>query len=329
MRSTVLADYSSRYAILWDLQTGQPLQTFEGDRGSCSLDTHFCFGPDGCSLLSRVERDQPPALWDLTGGCQRVENPDFPNEHYGIGQDPSGYWRTNISGQTVLLDPLTGKQVFSFPGPRVVSQTNHYSVSPDRRLAIAARERDEGLQLWDLHSGTPVKQLPSTVLPDGQSGLIHLNDVDWTAGRVILSSQWRTPDLQQTLQYAVQVWDLNSGQLTASDLQHPDSSKRIFAVLPVASDGLLTASEDGSAILWDVHTGEQRQTCQGLPWNANSATLSQDQQRLVVHCQDGSFALWDLYTGSPLAHCFVLHNASRWVTITPEGKAVGNLEFLW
>jgi hypothetical protein len=37
---------------------------------------------------------------------------------------------------------------------------------------------------------------------------------------------------------------------------------------------------------------------------------------------------WDIETGRPLWRCYTLHNGSRWLTVTPEGRVFGNLEYV-
>jgi WD40 repeat protein len=83
---------------------------------------------------------------------------------------------------------------------------------------------------------------------------------------------------------------------------------------------ILTASEDGSAKLWDID-GNELATLNGHSDRVNSASFSPDGTRIVSASNDGSAKLWDL-TGYELAS---LDGHKEWVSsanFSPDGTQI-------
>ncbi len=335
----VLADYDSRYAILWDLENARQAHVIEGDRGHCDLSTNFAFSLDGRRLLVNHLRNAPsmPSLWDLDNGCTQVEGAEFLNSHRThTSLDESGYWKNAEPNKIALFDAHSGKQKITFQALNAVSRFPYYSISPDGKKAIGRSQPDQSLCLWDLNSGESVFVLQPQSATEQESAkgvsrknVAQLATVDWPNNRAAtLHFTYQKKQLPNR-EVAVSLWDLKAGKLIATDLRHEDPTASIFAVLFIPSSGdLITASLDGTAMRWNSTTGKTLQTYRGIPWNAQSLKLTQNHNRLIIHCHNGSFAQWDTESGQLLRHCYLFNNASRWVTITPDGKAHGNLEYV-
>ena len=62
----------------------------------------------------------------------------------------------------------------------------------------------------------------------------------------------------------------------------------------------VTGCYDGTAILWDVRTGEKRRTFVGPTRGLSSLAFSADGRQLLAGCQDRTAILWDTRTGEKL-----------------------------
>jgi WD40 repeat protein len=89
------------------------------------------------------------------------------------------------------------------------------------------------------------------------------------------------------------------------------------------SDGrLVTASDDGSARLWDVHSGEQLGKRMPHKGPVRSAVFSPDGERLVTASDDGTARLWDAHSGTPLGTPMRHDRAVGSAVFSPDGRRV-------
>ena len=93
----------------------------------------------------------------------------------------------------------------------------------------------------------------------------------------------------------VWLWDLSKSGATHRILSGHTQRVRTVAFSP---DGkrILSASDDGTARVWDVEQGVLVQTLQ-LGDRVNSATYSPDGARIITACDDRSATIWDAVTG--------------------------------
>ena len=64
---------------------------------------------------------------------------------------------------------------------------------------------------------------------------------------------------------------------------------------------VLTASEDGTARLWDAATGAETAVLRGHEGRGDSAAFSPDGARVLTASEDGTARLWDAATGAEIA----------------------------
>jgi WD40 repeat protein len=85
-------------------------------------------------------------------------------------------------------------------------------------------------------------------------------------------------------------------------------------------DLLVTASEDGTARIWDALSGEERLVISGHTSGVNSAAFSPDGRIVATAGSDRAVRLWDAATGRPLAS-FTLHSDRvLGVAFSPDGR---------
>jgi WD40 repeat protein len=109
------------------------------------------------------------------------------------------------------------------------------------------------------------------------------------------------------------------------DLQEHGSD---VSAIVVSADGehLLTASADGTAVLWDLRSGAVIMRYQGGNGQFTSAAFCQDERTVVVGSTDGQVRFWDRETGELLAALHNLDEGFLW-TAPPDEAAIGG--WLW
>jgi WD40 repeat protein len=94
---------------------------------------------------------------------------------------------------------------------------------------------------------------------------------------------------------------------------------------------IVTASQDGSAKLWNAETGMELLTLSGHKGSVLHATWSGDDERILTASEDGSAKVWDAGTGAELftlsrhtdrvRHAAWNSDDSRIVTASEDGTA--------
>jgi WD40 repeat protein len=79
-----------------------------------------------------------------------------------------------------------------------------------------------------------------------------------------------------------------------------------------------TASDDGTARLWDAQTGEQTAVLHAHAGAVRSATFSPDSTRVATASDDGTARLWDAQTGEQTAVLRAHASAVRSATFSPD-----------
>jgi len=108
-----------------------------------------------------------------------------------------------------------------------------------------------------------------------------------------------------------------------------------WAVFSPNGRQVLTANDDGTARIWDVHSGRQLRTVsEPTGESLNSAWFSPDGKQLVTASDDGTARIWDAATGrllrtlrgpglTPMYNATFSHNGQRVVTCS------GSAAVLW
>jgi WD40 repeat protein len=273
---------------LWELATGKELLVFRGHSGWMSA---AAFSPDGRKVASASSEDGTIHLWDVATGKQvwkRLE-PSTSLIHVAFSQDgqylatASQASNNKVKSAVRLLDPSDGKEIrtlkemsrdegfldlaFTLDGkalaivgynPMIVwfldPQTGREIrqigipsgwplLSPDGRILVS----NGGQQAFGLHEAETGKRLygfgearedfspPRTISPDGK-----------TVAAVLVKDKGTVLGRNDT----IRLWETATGQVRRDFKGH----QGWINSLAFAPDGrtLVTASEDTTALVWDV-----------------------------------------------------------------------------
>jgi WD40 repeat protein len=254
---------------LWDAATGTP----RGDplplEGAVSI---AAFDSTGKRLVTVADR--MIALRDVETGAQRLIDAQQPVTHAAL--DPTGTYLLSISStaDATLWLADSGSRLAQFPE---VAQ----AAFNGEGTRIVAAFFDGTVKLIETASPERVVQILERSDPFGFVGF------DLRAERVITASSG-----------TAQVWSAG-GTPIGKPLQH--AGRVLWAGFSPDGERVMTASDDGTARIWDAGTGHES----GSPLRHGSAVVSaafsDDGSTIVTAAKDGTARVWDARTGVPPA----------------------------
>jgi WD40 repeat protein len=276
-------------AMLWDIQTGQEVRRLEG---LLPAFTSARFSPDGRQALlgSSDAFDGGSAgqavLWDIATGDIIHEWTEFKYFPRSAAFSPDGRtalvgtlqwgtaWEEEGGGELVLLDLITGKEVWRFEATSAILDI---SFSPDGRRAVTANSVYGPVTLWDVATGQPVRQFEHFshsvlftsnsryFLTDSGGGFIYLVDAETGANvRVFMgstSSFWSiavSPDQQYLLAGGegglLVMWNFETGKRSPHFQGHGSSTSTWNVVFSPDGQTAFSSALDkhGHVIEWRI-----------------------------------------------------------------------------
>lgn len=167
-------------------------------------------------------------------------------------------------------NPAVPLQTFREHGDWISSAV--FNVAGDRVLTASA---DGNAWLWDVNNGeTPLRTFKG-------DGVVVRSAVFNTAGDRVLIA----------FLDVAQIWDSNRGTLLQTFTGHTGLVNT--AVFNTDGDRVLTASDDGTARLWDIADGKKSlRTFSGHQDTVNSAVFNAAGDRVLTASDDGTTRLW-------------------------------------
>jgi WD40 repeat protein len=276
---------------LWNVNTGNLLQTFEGHSKWVNS---VAYSPDGQTLasgsndnnssivLASGSFDDTIKLWNVKTGklLQTLEG----NSHSvnSVAYSPDG--QTLASGGSISYQELI-----------------RLKYSPD----LASGSYDQSIKLWDVKTGKLLQTLK------GDSGSVK--SVAYSPdGQTLASGSY-----DQT-----KLWDVKTGKLLQTLKGHSGSVKSVA----YSPDGQTVASgsDDNTIKLWNVKTGKLLQTLEGHSSWVNSVAYSPDGQTVASGSRDSTIKLWNVKTGK-LLQTLEGHSISvNSVAYSPDGQTLAS-----
>lgn len=331
--------------LVWDVSTGQVLQTLRGAQGNL---WSVAFSPDGKSLAAGGD-DKIVRIWDLTAckpDCPVRELPGHTDVIYSVAFSPDGATLASASVDKTarIWDVASGQSLHVLSGH--TSAVNSTAFSPDGATLVTAGA-DQTLRVWDLNGCNP--DCPSTQLvdqagplwfvsysPDGQSIVAGGNDqvavkYDAETGSVLayfvghndtLYSGEFSPDgkylVTGSRDGTARIWDAETGQVIAILRGHEDAVNR--AVFSPDGQWVLTASPDWTAKLWSASNGQELTVLRGNLNKVYGAAYSPDGRLVATAGADQLVRIYDAATGAVLQTLRGHEDSVLSVAFSPDGK---------
>lgn len=305
---------------VWEIASGTIIAQLKGHYFNVY---EAAFSADGTLVITAGE-DKTARIWDWQSGGMQRSLLKHSSPVTGAAFDPNGRWVVttcrapansaqlwNInSGQEILV--LRGHTAsvtsasFSPDGRRIITagedgtariwdvgmvelgddagrtRMQSAAFSPDGKLAVTG-DRTGIARIWDAHNGRHLKALHTSYR--------SLTDVGFSPdGKAVIVA-----GIINKTKSCTTIIDFKSGALKQPFCGHHGYVNSA----EFSPDGgrILTASEDGTARIWDIHTGVVRHTLSGHEERVKSAAFNADGSLVVTAGLDGTARIWDAHTG--------------------------------
>ncbi len=302
---------------LWDLQTGELIASAFADESVTSVD----FSPDG-KTLAYADRSNRVVVLDCQTQQRVIEFAPFDQDITCVQFSPDG--TTLVAGSS------------DSDSVRAVDNREYKNVKPPK-IYILSIEDQTISQTLEGHANeiTALSMGPSgdTLASGDMSGRCCYWGID--EGKYALEKKIETDSLgtraiaisddgkQLALaggDQTVKLWNVETWENIRIFAGHED----VINSVDFSPDGsqILSASSDGSAIVWDV-AGSEQHVFRGHYRALNAAVFSSDGKQIVTASDDQTARIWTTSTRSKLV-CET-HNSAVWmIDDSPDGRIIAS-----
>jgi WD40 repeat protein len=270
-------------AILWDVATARPIQSFIGHGYSVNS-----VGLSGdCRRVLTGSADETAILWDATTGrrLRTFKGHTSIVSSVALSTDGESVLTGSWDGTAILCDAATAKPIRVFKGHR--SEILSVALGNDTKRVLTGSE-DKTAVLWDAASGKPKMEFK------GHADEVTSVALSRDGKRVVTGSKDKT---------AI-VWDAETGERIQTLKGHNEEIRSValsgdgkHVVTGVGRRWPGSRSTETRAILWDVETGRQIQSFDGHTDTVSSVLLDDQGRRVLTGSYDRTAVLWDAQTG--------------------------------
>jgi WD40 repeat protein len=189
--------------------------------------------------------------------------------------------------------------------------------SADGKQLISAGH-DKVIRVWDWQSGRTVRSIRGQVSP-GDEGRIFTMAVTAGGGRLAVAGQLTTPGggRQQ-----IRIYNFATGELVRVLAGHT----RNITALAFSPDGtrLVSASQDRSAILWDLERGRPVRRFEGHKEEVTAVSFTADGAHLITASLDRTLRLWSVPDGRQIVEMTGHAEKLSALAVSPTGNTVAS-----
>jgi WD40 repeat protein/tRNA A-37 threonylcarbamoyl transferase component Bud32 len=306
---------------------------------------NLAFSADGKTLLTAGHesgRSGAVRVWDVATGKLL----GTPLVHKGMviatafSPDHSTVATAGMDGSVRLANAVTGQAGYVLPHSQPV---NVVVFSPKGDLVLTGSENGAA-QLWETQTGKPIGKplehrrgvMTAAFSPTGDAFFTGSND-----GSLRL---WRTKDQVPLFSFPhpaqAKVFAAafsRDGKMivigTEKEARLLDATKGIILDPPLTHDGtvwsvafshddrlVLTASEDGTARLWETRSRTQQGPSFRHDQSVKTAVFSPDSRLVLTASIDGTARLWDVGTGRSVGPAFRHRSGIACAAFSPDGQ---------
>lgn len=301
---------------LWDIITGECLNTFGDSDGHKDQVWSVKFSPIKDNILASCSSDETFKLWDIeTGECIKTFYDTSPV--YSIVFSPTdeqSLASCNEEGDIKLwnINERKPKNILTEHTQRIWS----LDFSPDGKL-LASGSDDETVKVWEIATGKLIR--------DFKGSRAHTN---WLRSVSFYPEDNRNLLASGGEDKSVKIWDVNTGECLKT-LQ--GSANRVWAVAfspqPNKEYSLIASGSDDQAVRlwkWDGKKGQCIRTLPGHKGQVQSVNFSPNGKILASGSEDRSIKLWNVKTGEHLKTFEGHKDRVRSVTFSPDGKVLAS-----
>ncbi len=272
-------------ADLWEAETGKHLATFadvttSARSVSASIGMLVGFTPDGKRVVTAAT-DRTVRFWNAADGSPAglLEGHGGEVRHATFTSDGRKILTGSDDGTARIWEMLTNREEFSVRAARgtaPMARVHTVAFSPDQSYFVTVTPAS--VRLWDASTGEPVAEIKDIAAPEYVT--VSPKNGHYFA---VLSSRKSA------------IWEVSRGTVT-HELAHGRPITK--TALSASGHYLLTASADGTAVLWDGSSGAHIAVLGGHTKDITHAKFSFDEQQLLTTSADNTARLWHVRDGA-------------------------------
>ncbi len=249
----------------------RPVLEWQSRPGTNCVD--LAFDAEG-NVLACANDNAGVFLWDAGTGKELAHWTDEDARVFQVAFGPDGETvALGYFGGTVrIVERETGHELLRYAGQRGVVIELRYSADGTR---LASASVDGSTVLLDPEDGTEVARL------QGQCPQAYAVDISPSGGKVATGCGGGD----------VLVWSPSSDEEIR---RWPAHAKDVSGLRFLSEEVLLSSSDDGTMVLWDLTTGDEIRRYDGCESRAGALEMVPGGEAVYMACYDGTIQFWDI-----------------------------------
>jgi WD40 repeat protein len=256
---------------IWDLQTGQPIQTLSNHVSWVST---VAVSPDGQTLASG-SIDTKINLWNLNTGELIHSLRGHVWQVLSVTFSPDGQMVVSSSEDNTIKiwNVRTGELLNTLSGYQ--GAISSVDISLDGSVLVGG-SADNTIKIWNVYTGKLLQTLK------GHADEVHSIAISPNSAILVSGSADHT----------VKIWNLYTGELLHTLTEHGEAVRSVA----ISPNGEIIASADANGIVnvWHLYTGERLRTFRDRSGEIYSIAISVDGKMLASGGSDGTIKLWQM-----------------------------------